>query len=178
VEKRLESGSRSITPARAGETGETYELPRVCAMFDKPYLARYTRGADGLFRFVETVKVESGTGAGKGSAAQKAVTLKFSEISKDSPSSRCPWCGAKGGVVICYACNAWVCRSKTTKRDGEDYFRCRASCGNETTLDTTDAGFDGKRRAGAAAPAEQKPALPGSEKRPAIPEVNRLRLKS
>ena len=176
MDKRLESGSRSITPARAGETGETYELPRVCAMFDKPYLARYTRGAGGLFRLTETEKLESKAGTGKGSAAPKAVTLKFSDIAKDSPPARCPWCGAKGGVVICYGCNAWVCRGKISKRDGEDYFRCRASCGIESLIGTTDAGFEGAKREAAAA--EQRPALPGSEKGAALPRVDRLRLKS
>jgi hypothetical protein len=62
MDKRLESGSRSITPARASET---YDLPRVCAIFDKPYFARYTRGAGGLFRLAKMVKVESGGREGK-----------------------------------------------------------------------------------------------------------------
>jgi hypothetical protein len=60
MDKRLESGSRSITPARTGETGETYEFPRICAMFDKAYVAQYTRGAGGLLRLARTVKIESG----------------------------------------------------------------------------------------------------------------------
>jgi hypothetical protein len=31
-----------LTPANSGGT---YDLPRVCAMFDKTHLARYARGA-------------------------------------------------------------------------------------------------------------------------------------
>jgi hypothetical protein len=176
VDKHLESGSRSITPARAGETGETYELPRVCAMFDKPYLARVIRGADGLFRLADIVKVEGGAGAGKGSAAPKAVTLKSSEISKDRQPSRCPWCGAKS-VVFCYACNAWVCRGKTSKRNGEDYFRCRASCGNEAPITEIRDGFEGSQKE-APRTGQGRAALSGPGKQPGLlPATDRLRLK-
>jgi len=184
MDKRLESGSRSITPARAGEPGETYELPRVCAMFDKPYVARYTRGAGGLFRLAETVKLEAGGNAGKKSAAPKAVTLQQTEISRDSPHERCAWCGVKSYLVHCSKCRAWVCAGRVSKRPDGRYFLCRASCGAKGLLSDTDDGYNGSKeeiREKDKAPrieADRPRQLPVSEKRPALAPADRLRLKS
>src|ERR1700679_3592275 len=37
--------------------GGVVDLPRVCAVHDKPYVARYVMGADGRFRHGQTIKV-------------------------------------------------------------------------------------------------------------------------
>ncbi len=158
MSERLESGARSITPA---SSGETYDLPRVCAMFDKPYLARYTRGAGGLFRLAETVKLESAGAVGQ-TGGQKSVTLAFAEISEDSPQERCPWCGLKGALIICSKCDCWVCRSQVTKRGKDEYFRCRKSCGAEGILSARVEEFGGAK--GPRTLGQEKQALPSSER--------------
>lgn len=162
---------------------DVIEVPRVCAMFDKPWVARYVRGARGLFRLMDTVKSDGGStaGAGKGNAAARDVTLTGSETSRDSEPERCPWCGVKGTLVLCESCDAWVCRSQVSERQGGDYFRCRASCGNAGILTNTTEGYKGRL---AQAPSFL-PALPEPKKNPALPGKasaqigpgNRLRLK-
>lgn len=165
MNERLESGARSITPA---SSGETYELPRVCAMFDKPYLARYVRGAGGLFRLSETVKLESAGAAVGQTIGQKSVTLTFAEISKDSPQERCPWCGVKGALIICSKCNCWVCRSQVTKRGKDELFRCRKSCGLEGILSIRVEEFSGAKG----------PTKPEGQGKKALASSDRPRLKS
>lgn len=167
------SGARSSIQANS-HTGEVAELPRVCAMFDKPYIARYARGERGMFRCLGTVKLEAGTtaGAGKGSAAGKPVTLKFAEISRDSEPERCAWCGVKGELIFCDNCGAWVCRSQVSQRDGKDYFRCRASCGSEGFLTTTTQGYEGH----AGKPQSFAATLPEPKKNPALPDKTRAQL--
>jgi hypothetical protein len=108
-------------------SGEIIELPRVCAMFDKPYIARYVRGADGLFRLLETAKFENSTG--KRSVPKKRVNLSSSQKASDGPEERCSWCGVSGAPVNCGQCEMWVCSGQLRKQNGRDYFRCRASCG-------------------------------------------------
>jgi hypothetical protein len=127
----------------ATDANEVIELPRVCGMFDKPWIARYVRGERGLFRLMDTAKPDSSEVRGKGSAAAKDVTLKTSQITRDSEQERCPWCGVKGALILCEACSSWVCRSQVTERNGENYFRCRASCGSEGGLTPVTEGFKG-----------------------------------
>jgi hypothetical protein len=150
---------------------EVIEVPRVCAMFDKPWIARYVRGARGLFRLMDTVKPESGNaaGAGQGSAARDVI-LTSSETSRDSEPERCPWCGVKGALILCESCGAWVCRSQVTKREDGEHFRCRASCGSEGTLTKTTEGYKGRL---AQAPSFS-PALPEPKKTPALPQPPRV----
>lgn len=171
MDKHLEFGSRSLAPAGSGEI---VEFPRVCAMFDKPYLSRYVRGADGLFHFSECVKL-SDTARGQGSATAQAVSLKWENISPDSKPGRCPWCGAAGysignrhyGCVSCGACSTDVCCGRITMKDGKPYFRCRASCGSEGHLGPERESTEGWSVENATQ--NNRPMLPGAEKRPALP---------
>jgi hypothetical protein len=179
---RIAASGAKPAPLATGAS-EVIEVPRVCAMFDKPWVARYVRGARGLFRLMDTLKPDSGNtaGAGKGSAAAKDVILTRSETSRDSEPERCPWCGVKDTLVFCESCGAWVCRSQVSKQNGEDYFRCRASCGNAGTLTNTTEGYKGRLgQAPSFLPAlpepKKNPALPGKAS-PQIGPGNKLRLK-
>ena len=171
--KSLQAGARSITPASAGEI---YDLPRSCAVSDKPYLARYARGDGGLFSLAGMVKLERTAGAGKASAAPK-VALALSQISRDSPVERCPWCGVESYLVYCPACDTYVCAGRVSKRREGSYFRCRSSCGREDFLSGSFDQFTGwKREAPPAGKASA--ALPEADKRLALPRADRPRLKS
>lgn len=163
--KIVASGAKPA-PLTTGAS-EVIEAPRVCAMFDKPWVARYIRGERGLFRLMDTVKPDSGNtaGAGKGSAAEKPVTLKSAEISRDSEPERCAWCGIKGKPVFCENCEAWVCRSQVSERDGKEYFRCRASCASEGFLTTTTQEYEGQKTK----PPSFRPALPEPKTNQALP---------
>jgi len=188
MDKRLESGSRSITPAspaRVSGAGETYDLPRACAMFDKPYLAQYTRGPGGSFIFAGAVKPESRSGDGSGNAAP-SVKIDAREIRRDSRAAeRCAWCGVKGEVIYCERCGAWVCPGRMTKRNGADYFRCRASCGEEGSVVAVNVEWHGSKSQ--APHGENRRALPPGnvsggalakpETRAALPAADRPRLK-
>jgi hypothetical protein len=171
VGKIAKSAAKSA-PVTTG-ANEVIELPRVCGMFDKPWIARYVRGERGLFRLMDTAKPESDAGRGKGSAA-KDVTLKTSQIARESEQERCPWCGVKGAPILCEACSSWVCRSQVSERDGGKYFRCRASCGSEGGLIPVTEGFKGR----VANTPSFRPALPGKARPQITTAGDRRQLKS
>jgi hypothetical protein len=44
-------------PVLSPQAGEVLDLPRICAVHDKPYAARYIADADGRFRYAQTIRV-------------------------------------------------------------------------------------------------------------------------
>jgi hypothetical protein len=106
-------------------------------MFDKPYLALFMFGDDGLFHHTETVKLEN-TGAGRSeNGGQDRISITVQKLAKDGPTERCPWCGVKGGTVHCPRCDNSLCPGLTTESGKADIFRCRASCGYAGEIDNS-----------------------------------------
>lgn len=108
-----------------GTPGEVLDLPRVCAIHDKPWSARYIRGRNGHFHYAQTVRVTEALYLSQyaecGNARQD---LPVNDLGDET----CPWCGASGfGAVRCGGCKRDVCYGRTVS----GYFRCRPSCGHE-----------------------------------------------
>ena len=107
--------------------GGVVDLPRVCALHDRPYVARYVMGADGRFRHGQTIKVTRALWRGEYEGNQNRYCVPHADIDDES----CAWCGAHGrGSFLCPVCRTEVCRGRTADR----YFRCRESCGYEAPL--------------------------------------------
>lgn len=103
--------------------GDPVDLPRICAVHDKPYAARYVMGADGRFRRGPMIEVTEPLYLRQyaGNAIRRRVPTS------DIADETCPWCGASGfGAVLCTGCNFEICYGRTAGR----FFRCRTSCGH------------------------------------------------
>lgn len=108
-----------------GKPGEVLDLPRVCALHDKPYSARYIRGRNGHFHYAQTVRV---TEALYLSQYAECGNTRQELPGDDLCDETCPWCGASGfGAVRCGRCKTDICYGRTVS----GYFRCRSSCGHE-----------------------------------------------
>jgi hypothetical protein len=130
----------SLPGLRGGVSGGggVVDLPRVCAVHDKPYVARYVMGADGRFRHAQTIKVTRALWRGQYEGNQNRCVVHSADIDDES----CAWCGAHArGAVLCPECNAEVCRGRTV----DNYFRCRASCQNEGMMVTGARTHEGLR---------------------------------
>jgi|SRR5579872_4145004 len=109
---------------------EIAEIPRVCAGFDKTYVAIYQRASNGLFRYQRSLRITDEQASGRGGTQ---ITLDAVDIDPNGPPECCAWCGAapqeaygrQVTTVKCGGCQAFVCLGKT--RDG--FFQCRPSCG-------------------------------------------------
>lgn len=120
--------SQSLSPAPTPRGGEVVDLPRVCAVHDRPYAARYIAGTDGRFRYAQTIRVTEALYLGQYADGINQTRLVNGG---DLGDETCPWCGASGfGSVRCGTCGKEICYGKTTGR----YFRCRDSCGGQGTM--------------------------------------------
>jgi hypothetical protein len=139
---RISSGRAASLagPGHPATSAEVYDCPRVCAMFDKPYIARYQRRADSRFQLVGTLKSEPTGGAAKGNPA--SVSLRFDRIDVTSSQERCAWCGSKG-IVHCGGCGRFLCRAHVSKRDEGVYLRCK--CGHAGPINSTVETFGGSK---------------------------------
>jgi hypothetical protein len=110
-------------PVIARANGEVIDLPRICAVHDRYYVARYIRDSKGQITFAQTIRmVESLRDQYEGSR-NGIKTLSTGQLHDES----CPWCGAHGyGAVKCGKCHAEVCFGRT---DTKDNFRCTDRCG-------------------------------------------------
>jgi len=118
----------ALSPAPSPRGGEVVDLPRICAVHDRPYAARYVAGTDGRFRHAQTIGVTEALYLGQ--YADGLNPTRFLN-SGDLGDETCPWCGASGfGSVRCGTCNREICFGKTVGR----YFRCRDSCGGQGTM--------------------------------------------
>ncbi len=114
----------------SAKPGEIVDLPRVCAVHDRPYAARYIRGDDGLLRrgpmieLTETLWMRQYAGNG----AQRLILSPGGIVLSDET---CPWCGASGfSAIRCGKCGFEICYGRTTGR----FFRCRLSCGKQGAI--------------------------------------------
>jgi hypothetical protein len=102
---------------------EMVDLPRICAVHDRPYAARYIQGTDRVFRRGPMIEVTEELYVRQYARGQRldlpAEDIRFVE-------ETCPWCGASGiGAVLCGGCWMEICYGKMAGR----FFRCRPSCG-------------------------------------------------
>jgi hypothetical protein len=120
-------GRVQAPPALAPKGGDIVDLPRVCAVHDKPYAARYIAGADGRFHYSQTIRITESLYLEQYVDCSCQQHVQGNELAEEF----CPWCGGHGYVaVLCSRCRAEICYGKTVGR----YFRCRESCGNEGTM--------------------------------------------
>lgn len=117
-----------MPPALPRRGGEVVDLPRICALHDKPYAARYIAGDDGRFRYAQTIKVTDALYLEQyADRVGEVRLLQGSELAEEF----CPWCGGHGrGSVCCGTCGKEICYGKSVGR----YFRCRDSCGGQGTM--------------------------------------------
>ena len=158
--------------------GEFYDCVRFCAMFDKPYIARYERKAGKVFQLVGTFKdIET---AGPGNGKHSRVIIPFDQIRTQARKERCSWCGKTGGLVLCvHGCEQLICAASVTGSvEQESAFRCRKSCGREGVvrgfIQTVEAT---KQRVPSYVPGSGAAALAGKGSAAAL-VPGRLRLKS
>jgi hypothetical protein len=116
----------SYEPSRA--SGEIIDLPRVCSVHDRPYVARYLRDSNGLFRYAQTIRMTERLCEQYAAHVNERFTLPSGDLHEET----CPWCGASGfGSVLCGRCHVEVCYGRT---DARKHFHCRESCGAEGVL--------------------------------------------
>jgi hypothetical protein len=118
----------SLPPARVPlaapvAAGDVVDLPRICAVHDRPFTARYVMGNDRRFHHTQAIQVSARLWRGQYAGNGDRVTVDPRDIAEEE----CPWCGAFGLAVLCGKCRAEVCHGRTAG----DYFRCRKSCGGE-----------------------------------------------
>ncbi len=114
------------------------DLPRVCAVHDQPYIARYVAQGNEPYRFAQCIRFTESLGDQYRDSARnlQIYGIEFGE-------EGCAWCGANGfGAIRCSSCGAEVCYGKTTARR---YFNCRASCQAHGTLVDNDRPIYGVR---------------------------------
>jgi hypothetical protein len=110
---------------------EIVDLPRICAVHDKPFAARYVTGDDGRYRHAQTIRVTEALYLTQYADAAQRTLVPTEAIADET----CPWCGASGfGAVLCRKCRAEVCYGKTAGR----FFRCRDSCGHKGSMSSED----------------------------------------
>jgi hypothetical protein len=126
--EQVERRARQTPPALSPRAGEVVDLPRMCAVHDKPYTARYVAGGDGCFHYAQTIRVTEALFLEQyADSVGQTRLLQGNELAEEF----CPWCGAHGcGSVRCGSCGKEVCYGKTVGR----YFRCRDSCGGQGTM--------------------------------------------
>jgi hypothetical protein len=108
------------------------EVARICAVHDKPYIAIYRRGENGLFICSRTMRLTAEGNPRECAAAENSITLDFSLLDPNGAGESCPWCKAAAKIALgrrlnsvwCGGCRAFVCLGRTE----ENYFRCRDSC--------------------------------------------------
>lgn len=96
------------------------DLPRICALHNRFYVARYIREGNGKWKHAQTIRVTEilyhlqYQGNGSGACVEGSLS-----------DETCPWCGASGfGAVLCSKCHSEICYGLTTL----GYFRCRRGC--------------------------------------------------
>lgn len=127
IETGRGQGAVSYAPLRAG--GQVVDLPRICAVHNKPSAARYISGEDGRFHYSQSIRVTEALYLEQYADSLNHTSLHSSELAEEF----CPWCGGHGfGSVRCGRCGKEICYGKTTGR----YFRCRDFCGGQGTMVT------------------------------------------
>jgi len=137
--EKLETRRGQMLAPRAPISGEVVDLPRMCAVHDKPYVARYVMSAGGRFHYAQTIKVTQDLWSEQYQGNENARSVPSTQLGDEG----CPWCGAHSvgwiGPVICSKCGAKVCFGRTAR----NYFRCRPSCNKEGYLRPVDGRENG-----------------------------------
>lgn len=103
-------------------SSDVIDLPRICAVHDMPYIARYVRGADDWLHHAQTIQVTRHLYRTQYEAAE-GVIVDAADLDEEA----CAWCGARGfGSLSCGKCKAEICYGRVTI---EGFVRCRDSCG-------------------------------------------------
>ncbi len=127
--RRCDVVQKVVAPERT-RAGDVVDLPRICAVHDKPYVARYIAGRDGRFHHAQTFRVTQDLWEGQYQGNENVRPFPSGDLGDEG----CPWCGAHSmgwtGPVNCTRCGAKVCFGRTAK----NYFRCRPSCNEEGYL--------------------------------------------
>lgn len=111
---------------------EPIDLPRICAVHDRPYMSRYIDNGKGFtyhgpIKFTPSIALQY----------REKNLVEFSQFGHET----CAWCGAEGyAAVRCEHCQAEICYGKT---DINQVFCCRPSCGSMGPLQ-----YDGRRSVG------------------------------
>jgi hypothetical protein len=111
------------------------DLPRVCALHQRPYVSRYI--SDGReFHYAQSIRM-----------TDSLLNGQYNELEVQSfdtaylEHEHCPWCGAYSdswtGPIACTGCCRLLCFGTTVR----DYFRC--PCGKESRLIGGDRGESG-----------------------------------
>jgi hypothetical protein len=108
--------------------GEVIDVPRICAVHDKPFVARYIADGCGGFHYSQSIRLKESLRDQYATHEEHSVVISSDACEEED----CAWCGAKGdGAVHCGRCHANICYGRT---DAKDYFRCRPSCGSQGPL--------------------------------------------
>jgi hypothetical protein len=125
---RSDNAQPVVLPPPSRTSGAIIDLPRICAVHNKPYASRYIRDAKGRFRYAQAIRITDRL------CDQYEVNLNDVRVMprEDCQDETCPWCGAYGfGSILCGLCRTEICYGRTNGR----YFRCRPSCGEEGTME-------------------------------------------
>lgn len=129
---RIEQPRIQHQQLRAGGRADPIDLPRICAVHDRPYMSRYIDNGKG-FTYHGPIKF---TPSIAHQYREKSL-VEFSQFGHET----CAWCGAEGyAAVRCEHCQAEICYGKT---DINQMFCCRPSCGSMGPLQ-----YDGRRSVG------------------------------
>jgi hypothetical protein len=122
IEKR-QSQSIIIRPSRMNAV-DVIDLPRLCSVHDRFYVARYVRGSGGRFGHAQTFRMTEALRDQYESGAKSPDTMASANCAEEA----CAWCGAHGlGAVRCGTCRVEVCYGRTVGK----YFQCTKRCGGK-----------------------------------------------
>lgn len=101
--------------------GDVVDVPHICSVREEPYVARYVIGADGRYRYAQTIKVTEALFLGLYAGNPHRAVVPCEATAEET----CPWCGASGfGSIRCGVCHCEICYGRTAGL----FFRCRPSC--------------------------------------------------
>ncbi len=115
-------------------SGELVDLLRVCAVHDRPYIARYIKAADGRYHYSQTIQITKRSHREQYRDTSMGVQVSSRDLVGEES---CAWCRARAEEtghtrsVLCGGCHMEICYGRTT---ADGYFHCRLSCGTHGEL--------------------------------------------
>jgi hypothetical protein len=105
---------------------EVIDLPRICAVHERPYSSRYVRKVSGIYIYSQPIKVTQFLWEGQYDGNEEIRKIPPDQLGQEI----CAWCGAHGhGSVICYKCRKEVCYGRCEGKTDGKIGRCGPSCG-------------------------------------------------
>jgi hypothetical protein len=118
---------------QAADTVEVIDLPRICAVHDRPYSSRYIHKVSGIYVYCQPIKVTRFLWEWQYQGNPEITKITEDQLGEEI----CAWCGAHGpGSVICYKCRKEVCYGRCEGKTDGKIGRCRLSCGGWGTITT------------------------------------------